>query len=192
MLREHLYTIISCWSALTAASRTRPNLSRLSRITLFHPLDLLLVRELQKFSLLCLHLLIIHIIFPLNQNILVIIQQITLIIQPLPLDHAIPLESRHPLRVKHMTSWRKRLSASLRVDIFDEGREEEDHVAALVHDRGAAVRAGDFAGEVVGGGFRGGVVPPKVVVAVGEVDVGLVEDCSVLEGGLHHAMHVSI
>jgi hypothetical protein len=63
-----------------------------------------------------------------------------------------------------------------------ERREEQDHVAALVHDGGMAERAADFAGELVLDGFLGRVVPFKVVVAVGEVDVFFVEDGGPLEG----------
>jgi hypothetical protein len=61
-------------------------------------------------------------------------------------------------------------------------REEEDHVAALVHDGGVAEGAADFAGELVLDRLAGGVVPFEVVVAVGEVDVFFVEDGCPLEG----------
>lgn len=44
-----------------------------------------------------------------------------------------------------------------------------------------AVVAADFAGNAVGNVFVGRVVPFEVVVAVFEVDVGLVEDCCPLE-----------
>ena len=70
-----------------------------------------------------------------------------------------------------------------RVLEIDQGREEEDHVAAFVHDGRAAVGAGDFAGELVHAGFFGGLVPAEVVVAVGEVNVFFVEDGGPLEGG---------
>ena len=60
--------------------------------------------------------------------------------------------------------------------------EEQDHVAALVHDGGVAERAADLAGKLVLDGLLGRVVPLKVVVAVGEVDVLLVEDSGPLEG----------
>lgn len=45
-----------------------------------------------------------------------------------------------------------------------------------------AVAAAHFAGQFVRDGFIGGVVPFEVVVAVGEVDVGFVEDGGPLEG----------
>ena len=64
----------------------------------------------------------------------------------------------------------------------DQGREQKDHVAAFVHDRGAAVGARDFAGEFVHAGFLAGFVPAEVVMAVREVDVFFVEDGGPLEG----------
>ena len=69
-------------------------------------------------------------------------------------------------------------------DALDEGGEEEDHVAAFVHDGGAAVGAGDLAGEVVRDVFVRWVIPAEIVVAMGEVDVVLLEDACPLEGGL--------
>ncbi len=70
---------------------------------------------------------------------------------------------------------------------IDEGGEQEDHVAAFVHDGGAAVGAADLAGQLVDAGFLGALVPAEVVVAVGEVDVVLVEDGGPLEGGAWRA-----
>lgn len=64
----------------------------------------------------------------------------------------------------------------------DQAREEQDHVATLVHDRRVAVRAADFAGNFVLDAFVGRVVPFQVVMAVGEVDVFLVKDGCPLEG----------
>jgi hypothetical protein len=75
----------------------------------------------------------------------------------------------------------ERLAAFGGVDAFDEGGEEEDHVAAFVHDRGAAEGTGDFTGERVLDRFLGGLVPTEVVDTVGEVDVGFVEDCCPLK-----------
>lgn len=46
-----------------------------------------------------------------------------------------------------------------------------------------AVAAAHFTGQLVLDGFIGGIVPFEVVVAVGEVDVGFVEDGGPLEGG---------
>jgi hypothetical protein len=61
-------------------------------------------------------------------------------------------------------------------------REEQDHVAALVHDGRVTEGAAHLARKLVLDGLVSGVVPLKVVVAVGEVDVLLVEDSSPLEG----------
>lgn len=80
-----------------------------------------------------------------------------------------------------MASWLERLAAFGGVDAFDEGGEEKDHVAAFVHDRGAAEGAGDFTGERVLDRFLRGLVPAEVVDTVGEVDVGFVEDCCPLK-----------
>ena len=65
---------------------------------------------------------------------------------------------------------------------LDERREEQDHIAALVHDRAVAERAADLAGQLVLGGLGGRVVPLEVVVAVLEVDVFFVKDGGPLEG----------
>lgn len=65
---------------------------------------------------------------------------------------------------------------------LDERREEQDHVAALVHDGAVAVGAANFARQLVLDGLGGRVVPLQVVVAVFEVDVVLVEDGGPLEG----------
>ena len=65
---------------------------------------------------------------------------------------------------------------------LDERREEQDHVAALIHDGAVAERAADLAGQLVLGGLGGWVVPLEVVVAVLEVDVFFVEDGGPLEG----------
>lgn len=70
-----------------------------------------------------------------------------------------------------------------RVLEVNERGEEQDHVAALVHDGRAAVGAGDLAGELVHAGFLAGLVPSQVVVAVREVDIFFVEDGGPLEGG---------
>jgi len=63
----------------------------------------------------------------------------------------------------------------------DQAREEQDHVPALVHNWTVAVVAADLARKLVLDGLVGRVVPLKVVVTVGEVDVILVEDGSPLE-----------
>ena len=65
---------------------------------------------------------------------------------------------------------------------MDQTREQQDHVAALVHDRTVAVRAAHFAGQLVLDALVGGVVPLEVMVAVEEVDVLFVKDGGPLEG----------
>lgn len=57
------------------------------------------------------------------------------------------------------------------VDSLDERGEKQDHIAAFVHNGGATVGTGHFAGELVPCGAFGRVIPAEIVVAVGEVDV---------------------
>lgn len=64
----------------------------------------------------------------------------------------------------------------------DQAREQQNHVPPLIHDRAVAVRAADLARQLVLDALVGRVVPLKVVVAVLEVDVVLVEDGRPLEG----------
>lgn len=59
---------------------------------------------------------------------------------------------------------------------MDEGGVQEEHVAALVHDGGAALAAGDLAWEDVLLAALGRVVVDERFFAGGEVDVGLFED----------------
>jgi hypothetical protein len=109
-----------------------------------------------------------------------IIDPITHKVQTSPFVQPV-LDIAHSLRVEHVASRFECLAAFGGVDAFDEGREEKDHVAAFVHDRGAAKGAGDFAGERVRNRFLGGLVPAEVVDTVDEVDVGFVEDCCPLK-----------
>lgn len=60
--------------------------------------------------------------------------------------------------------------------------EEQDHIAALVHDGRVAVVAAHFAGQFVLDALLRRVVPLEVVVAVHEVYIVLVEDGGPLEG----------
>ena len=83
-----------------------------------------------------------------------------------------------------MTRWFKVLSAFGSVDALDERWEQEDHVAAFIHDRCTAVSAGYFAREVMLDRLGCGIVPAKIMDAVDEVDVGLVEDGCMLERSL--------
>jgi hypothetical protein len=69
----------------------------------------------------------------------------------------------------------------LGLEVHERG-EQKDHVAALVKDGRVAVVAAHLAGKVVLNGLCRGVVPLEVVVALGEVDVGLLENGSPLEG----------
>ena len=64
---------------------------------------------------------------------------------------------------------------------LDQTREQQDHVAPFVHDRGPTISAGDFAGQLVLGGLLGAVIPDEVVVSIGEVDVVFVENGCPLE-----------
>lgn len=60
--------------------------------------------------------------------------------------------------------------------------EQQNHVPSLVHYGRMAERAADFARQLVLDGLVCRIVPLKIVVAVREVDVILVEDCRPLEG----------
>ncbi len=121
-----------------------------------------------------LHLFLLH-------NIAIIIHAAALAIDAVPLGYAVT-DIQDAARVEHVGLGLEGLAALGGVDALDEGGEEEDHVAALVHDRGAAVGAADLAGQLVARRALGRVVPRQVVVAVREVDVGLVEDGRPLEG----------
>lgn len=65
----------------------------------------------------------------------------------------------------------------------DEGGEEQDHVAAFVHNGRVAVGAAHFAWRLVLDRLLGGVVPLEVVVAICKVDVFFVENGRPLKGG---------
>jgi len=86
----------------------------------------------------------------------------------------------HTLSVEHMASWLEFVHVILALEL-DEGGEQQNHVAALVHNGRVAERAADLARKLVLDGLLRWVVPFKVVVAIGEVDVGLFEDGSPLE-----------
>jgi len=53
--------------------------------------------------------------------------------------------------------WRELLLLLVGLEV-DESREQQDHVAALVHDWCVAVGAGDLAGEFVAGGLLAAVI----------------------------------
>jgi len=64
---------------------------------------------------------------------------------------------------------------------LDQTGEEQDHVTSLVHYRRMAVIASDLTRQTVLRRFRARVVPFKVMVSIGEVDILLVENGSPLE-----------
>ena len=132
--------------------------------------------EVDVLPLLLVHVINLHILLVFHNDISLIIQGITLIIQPLPLHHAVVLEVHYPLWIEHMACRLECVTCLGLHNTFDERGEQEDHVATLVHDRSTTEGAGDFAGKMVRDVFAGGVVPTKVVVAIGEVDVRFVED----------------
>lgn len=146
-----------------------------SRPILF-ALHLLSLVEVDVLPLLRIHILVLHTLFILDQNILVIINQIAQIVQALPLDDAVPAELGNALRIEHVAGGPESLSAFLGVDTLDQGREEQDHVSTFVHDRGSTVGAGYFAWQMMGGVFVRWIIPTQIVMAVGEVDVRLVKD----------------
>lgn len=64
----------------------------------------------------------------------------------------------------------------------DQGWEQQDHVSTFIHNGCSAVGAADLAWQLVHTRLFGALVPAKVVLAFGEVDVVLVEDCCPLKG----------
>lgn len=93
--------------------------------------------------------------------------------------------SKTPLDPSHQQEHLPRrplIPVLLTLELYKRG-EEQDHVPALVHDGSPTVRAADLARQLVARRLLCGVVPDEVVVAVGEVYVGLVEDGGPLEGG---------
>ena len=54
--------------------------------------------------------------------------------------------------------------------------EQQDHISTLIHDWSPAVRAADLARQLVDAGLLGALIPAKIVVTVGEVNVLFVED----------------
>jgi hypothetical protein len=155
---------------------------QLRRVTglslLLLPLLLLLPRLLLvlllSLSLLPLHLLL-HAVVILLDDLTLIADFITRKVQPCPLIQSI-FDIAHPLWVEHMAGRSERLAAFGSIYALDKGREEEDHVTALVHDGGAAEGAGDFAGQLVLDALLGRLIPAKVMNAIGEVNVRFVED----------------
>ena len=109
-----------------------------------------------------------------------VFNQLTLTAQPTPLRQPI-WDVHDPLSIKHVAAGLEERFVFIRLQV-DKRREQEDHIAALVHDGRVAVRAAHFAGELVLDGFLRRVVPLEVVVAVCEVDVGFVEDGGPSEG----------
>jgi hypothetical protein len=127
-----------------SCSVTRLSLLLLPLLLLFFRLLLILLLPLH---LLCLHVLL-HALMILLHHLALIVDLVTHKIQPGPLVQPI-LDIADPLWIEHVTGWFERRATSRGIDAFDEGWEKEDHVAAFVHDRGAAEGAGDFTGKLV-------------------------------------------
>ena len=137
--------------------------------------------EVDVLPLLLVHVINLHILLVFHNDISFIIQGVTLIVQSLPLHHAVVLEINYPLWIEHVACRLECITCLGLHYTFDERGEQEDHVAAFVHDRSSTEGAGDFARKVVRDVFGGGVVPAKVMMAVGEIDVRFVEDGGPLE-----------
>ena len=117
----------------------------------------------------------------LSLPLLSLVNKFTLVVDFRPLRLSV-WHIHHPARIEHVARRIEVLPIRLVLPI-NERREKQDHVSTLVHDWGPAVGAADFAGKLVNAGLFGRLVPAEVVVAVGEVDVFLVEDGAPLEGG---------
>jgi len=122
-----------------------------------------------------------HVFVVLLYDLALVVDLIAHKVQPGPFVHPV-FDIADALGVEHVAGRFERLAAFRGVNTFDESGEEEDHVSAFVHDRSAAEGAGDFAGKFVFDALIARLVPAEVVDAVGEVDVGFVEDCGPLEG----------
>lgn len=92
------------------------------------------------------HFLLLHPLFPLHQDIPMIVQQVAMVVQTLPLHRAVCDEIYHSFVIEHVAGCCEGFPAFVAADFVDERRKEEDHVAALIHDGRAAVRTRDFAG----------------------------------------------
>lgn len=66
---------------------------------------------------------------------------------------------------------------------FDQAREEQNHIAAFVHDGAVTVAAANLAWQLMLNRLRSRIVPLEVVVTVLEIDVVLFKNGSPLEGG---------
>jgi len=80
-----------------------------------------------------------------------------------------------------VASWLELVQIILALEL-DKGREQQDHVTTLIHDRRVAERAANLARKLMLDRLLRWVVPFEIVVAVCEVDVRLLEDGSPLEG----------
>jgi hypothetical protein len=109
-----------------------------------------------------------------------VLNEIALVVDTAPLRQTIG-DVHDTLAVEHVAAGLEVGFVLVGLEV-DERWEEQDHVAALVHDGAVAVRAAHFAGQLVLDALLGWVVPLEVVVAIGEVDVILVEDGGPLEG----------
>jgi hypothetical protein len=109
-----------------------------------------------------------------------VLNEITLVVDTAPLGQTI-WDIHYTLAVEHVAAGLEVRLVLVGLEV-NERREEQDHVAALVHDGAVAVRAAHFTGQLMLDALLGGVVPFEVVVAVSEVNVILVEDGGPLEG----------
>jgi len=87
----------------------------------------------------------------------------------------------NPLTVEHVAARSELVLGLLGLEVHERG-EQENHIAALVEDGRVAVVAAHLAGKIVLDGLCRGIVPLEVVVALGEIDIGLLEDGGPLEG----------
>lgn len=109
-----------------------------------------------------------------------VLNQVALIAQAAPLGQAI-WDIHDALAVEHVAAGLEVGFVFVGVEVHERG-EEQDHVAAFVHDGRVAEGTAHFARQLVLDGFRRWVVPFERVVAVCEVDVFFVEDGGPLEG----------
>jgi len=54
---------------------------------------------------------------------------------------------------------------------MDQQEEQQDHISTFVHNRRVAVRTANFAQQLMLDWLLGRIIPLKVVVSVGEIDV---------------------
>jgi len=108
-----------------------------------------------------------------------ILNQIAVVVHTRPLG--LPIWNiDDPLRIEHV-ALRSELLPVFRALELDKCREQQDHISTLIHDRRAAVCAADLARQLVHSCLVLAIIPRQIVVAMGEVDICLVEDCCPLK-----------